>query len=77
MNEEKFFVYDDLDRMMSNHFDRMSKYTFSKRLLRLVYLNHLNQGVPTGSGESMYMGTRIVPVAIGDESPPPLFVPDI
>jgi putative endonuclease len=50
--EEKFFVYilqslkdfsfyvgqcDDLDRRMSKHFDGFSKYTASKRPLRLVY----------------------------------------
>ncbi|MEI9910268.1 MAG: GIY-YIG nuclease family protein [Bacteroidota bacterium] len=52
MIKEKFFVYilqsmkdfsfyigqcDDLDRRMSKHFDGMSKYTASKRPLRLVY----------------------------------------
>ena len=52
MMKEKFFVYilqsmkdfsfyvgqcDDLDKRMSKHFDGMSKYTASKRPLRLVY----------------------------------------
>jgi putative endonuclease len=52
MTAEKFFVYilqslkdfsfyvgqcDDLDRRMSKHFDGMSKYTASKRPLKLVY----------------------------------------
>ena len=51
-NKEKFYVYilqslmdlsyyigqcDDLDKRMSKHFDGMSKYTASKRPLRLVY----------------------------------------
>jgi len=50
--EEKFFVYilqslkdfsfyagqcDDLDKRMSKHFDGFSKYTASKRSLRLVF----------------------------------------
>lgn len=52
MQPEKFYVYvlqslkdfsfyigqcDDLDRRMSKHFDGFSKYTASKRPLRLVY----------------------------------------
>ena len=52
VERERFFVYilqsmkdfsfyvgqcDDLDRRMSKHFDGMSKYTSSKRPLRLVY----------------------------------------
>jgi putative endonuclease len=52
MIKEKFFVYilqsmkdfsfyvgqcDDLDKRMSKHFEGMSKYTASKRPLRLVY----------------------------------------
>jgi putative endonuclease len=52
MEKEKLFVYilqsredfsfyigqcDDLDKRMSKHFDGMSKYTASKRPLRLVY----------------------------------------
>lgn len=52
MQHEKFYVYvlqslkdfsfyigqcDDLDRRMSKHFDGFSKYTASKRPLRLVY----------------------------------------
>ena len=52
MEKEKFLVYvlqsmkdfsfyvgqcDDLDKRMSKHFDGMSKYTASKRPLRLVY----------------------------------------
>jgi len=56
MNEEKFFTYilqslkdfsfyvgqcDDLDRRMSKHFDGFSKYTASKRPLRLVYFEIL------------------------------------
>jgi putative endonuclease len=50
-SNDKFYVYilqsmkdffyigqcDDLDRRMSKHFDGMSKYTSSKRPLRLVY----------------------------------------
>ncbi|HET9057745.1 MAG TPA: GIY-YIG nuclease family protein, partial [Chitinophagaceae bacterium] len=53
---KKFFVYilqslkdfsfyvgqcDDLDYRMSKHMDGQSKYTSSKRPLRLVYFNHL------------------------------------
>ena len=52
MKNERFYVYilqslkdfsfyigqcDDLDKRMSKHFDGMSKYTSSKRPLRLVY----------------------------------------
>ena len=52
MIKEKFFVYilqslkdfsfyvgqcDDLDRRMSKHYDGMSKYTSSRKLLRLRY----------------------------------------
>ena len=57
MNSLYFFVYilqskkdgsfyigqcDDPDRRMSKHFDGMSKYTASKRPLRLVYFEVLN-----------------------------------
>ncbi|MEJ0103412.1 MAG: GIY-YIG nuclease family protein [Bacteroidota bacterium] len=56
INEEKFFVYifqcmkdssfyvgqcDDLDRIMSRHFDGFSKYTSSKRPWRLVYFERV------------------------------------
>jgi putative endonuclease len=57
MQKEKFYVYvlqslkdfsfyigqcDDLDKRMSKHFDGFSKYTASKRPLRLVYFEVLN-----------------------------------
>lgn len=57
MQNEKFYVYvlqslkdfsfyigqcDDLDKRMSKHFEGFSKYTASKRPLRLVYFEVLN-----------------------------------
>lgn len=57
MQEQKFYVYvlqslkdfsfyigqcGDLDKRMSKHFDGLSKYTASKRPLRLVYFEVLN-----------------------------------
>ena len=33
---------DDLDKRMSKHFDGMSKYTASKRPLRLIYFEMVN-----------------------------------
>lgn len=57
MTSERFYVYilqslkdfsfyvgqcDDLDYRMSKHFDGMSKYTSSKRPLRLVYFEVFN-----------------------------------
>lgn len=57
MQKEKFYVYvlqslkdfsfyigqcDDLDKRMSKHFEGFSKYTASKRPLRLVYFEVLN-----------------------------------
>jgi len=57
MQEQKFYVYvlqslkdfsfyigqcDDLDKRMSKHFDGLSKYTASKRPLRLVYFEVMN-----------------------------------
>src|SRR5204862_4249532 len=57
MRSERYYVYilqslkdfsfyagqcDDLDYRMSKHFDGMSKYTSSKRPLRLVYFESFN-----------------------------------
>jgi putative endonuclease len=57
MQNERFYVYvlqslkdfsfyigqcDDLDKRMSKHFEGFSKYTASKRPLRLVYFEVLN-----------------------------------
>ena len=47
LQSQKDFSYyvgqcDDLDKRMSKHFDGMSKYTASKRPLRLVYFEVLS-----------------------------------
>jgi putative endonuclease len=44
MKDDSFYVgqCDDLDKRMSKHFDGMSKYTASKRPLRLRYFEVFN-----------------------------------
>ena len=51
--DDSFYIgeCDDLDRRMSKHFDGMSKYTASKRPLRLMYFEMVNSRNETNRRE--------------------------